>query len=274
MLGKLIKHEFIATWKNILLIDLITVIVGILASLVGFAIVGNIDDLPVVLQMFLFFGALGFAFLMLSAYLLTMVCNVVRYYRSLYTAEGYLTFTLPATTTQILTSKVLVAVIWQILTTICIAFSVTLLVWNLLFWSAVNEGRDMSLILQSFSENFSAAFGGANFFVLLLYLIKGVMQIILSLMLFFFAISIGQLSAKHKVAGAVAAYFCIRIIYGFISFGINIMTGTFSMLFSFGIDPGNYFLRASNTALVISIVAVILMFIANIYITNNKLNLD
>lgn len=274
MLGKLIKHEFIATWKYILIIELVTIILGIVSFFVGFGLVGNYDNLPAALQILLFMGLLGYIFLLFAAYLLTTVCNVVRYYRSLYTYEGYLTFTLPATTFQIISAKIMVALIWQLLTCICIILSICMFLGGVATFSALHGILDFVQIWKNLYEGLFEIFGFDTFAGIILYILKGFMQITLTMMIFFFAISVGQLFAKHKILGSIASYFVIRFFYGIISFIINVLSGTWGMLFSFSMNPARYFMRTTNIALVISIVASVAMYIGCIAITDKKLNLD
>ena len=59
MLGKLIKHEFVATWKYFFLIDAITLFVGLVAGFITFGISGNFDNLPDTLVIMLIFFRLS-----------------------------------------------------------------------------------------------------------------------------------------------------------------------------------------------------------------------
>ena len=100
------------------------------------------------------------------------------------------------------------------------------------------------------------------------------MQIVVNLMLFFFAISIGQLWQQHKVLGSIVAYFVTRFVYGIIAFIVNMVTGTFGMIFSYAANPTRYFTRTTNSALILSIVMFVVMYISCVSITDKKLNLD
>ena len=62
------------------------------------------------------------------SFILTMVLIYVRFYKNLYTDEGYLTFTLPVSRKQILLSKTLNAFIWYILHGLLVAVALFLFI--------------------------------------------------------------------------------------------------------------------------------------------------
>lgn len=274
MLGKLIKHEFIATWKYLLFINAVALVSGLLAAAVGYNASAYFDKLPEALQILLILGLVGYVFILFSATLLTTVCNVVRYYKSLYTTEGYLTFTLPATTTEILSAKMLVAIIWQVVTCICVLLSVMMLIGSFILYGVHSGTVNLATMLREFHDEFLATFGIIDALTTSFYIIKIIMQLILNLMIFFFAITLGQLWQQHKIIGSIIAYFCIRFIYGIFSFFMNLFSGSLSILFSSMADPGRYFSHTTNVALIISIVVSVAMYIGCIVITDKKLNLD
>lgn len=274
MLGKLIKHEFKATWKYFLAIDAITIVIGIIAAIVGYGVAGNIDDLPATMIILLSLGFAGYVFALVSAAVLTTVFNVVRYYRSLYTAEGYLTFTLPATTTEILSAKMLVALIWQVIMALCIGISICFLVGSFLLYGTIHGVFDMQDFFGDFLYGFREVLGIRGVFGTLRYFLNVLMEIVFNMLIFFFAISIGQLWQKHKILGSIIAFFTTRFVLGIFAFLANLMSGAFGMLFDSASNPGRYFSHATAVSLLISIVASVIMYVASIWITDKKLNLD
>ena len=274
MLGKLIKHEFVATWKYFLLIDAITIVVGLFAGIIGYSVAGRMNDLPETVIILLVLCLTGYIFAMISVTILTTVYNVVHYYKSLYTSQGYLTFTLPTTTTKILSAKMLVAFIWQIVCCLCVTISVSFLVGSFVIWGLQNGEIE---IWEAFTEaynEFMNLFGLSGVFLASRYIFSLLMQIIMNLMMFFFAITIGQLWQKHKILASVVAYFVIRFVFGIVSFIVNLFSGSLSILLVNDTDPGRYFSHTTLVSLILSIVVTVGMYIASIMITDKKLNLD
>ncbi|WP_026523981.1 hypothetical protein [Butyrivibrio sp. MB2005] len=274
MLGKLIKHEFKATWKYFVAIDAIAIVVGFIAAIVGYGVAGNIDDLPATMIILLSLGLAGYVFALVSAAVLTTVLNVVRYYRSLYTAEGYLTFTLPATTTEILSAKMLVAIIWQFIMALSLFISISLLVGSFLLYGSIHDLFDIQEFLDGVVYSFMEMLGIIGFWGTLRYLFNVLMTIVFNMLIFFFAISIGQLWQKHKILGSIIAFFTTRFVMGIFGFAVNMMSGAFSMLYDSATDPGKYFSHTTIVSLFISVVASVIMYVASIWITDKKLNLD
>ncbi|WP_026495596.1 hypothetical protein [Butyrivibrio sp. WCD3002] len=274
MLGKLLKHEFKATWKYFLAIDAITIVLGIIAGIVGYAVAGKIDDFPPTLIILLTLGLVGYIFALVSASVLTTVFNVVHYYRSLYTAEGYLTFTLPATTTEILSAKMLVAVIWQVIMALSLATSVFFLAGSFFLYGTVHGAIDIQEFFGDFWYGIMEMLGIAGVFGTLRYIVSVIMSIVFNMLIFFFSISIGQLWQKHKILGSIIAFFVTRFVMGIFSFVVNMMSGAFGMLLQNDTDPGRYFSHTTVVSLLISVVASVVMYVASIWITDKKLNLD
>ena len=81
---------------------------------------------------------------------------VVRFYKNMVSDEGYLTFTLPAKVEQLVLSKFLVAVCWQITTMLLVALSLlSVFVVGHIEWSMFREGvsfvmKETGMILPVF----------------------------------------------------------------------------------------------------------------------------
>ena len=108
MLRKLIKYDFSALYK----ITLIMMAVAILSGLFGGLCFRGINFIDEETSVFLVLvSALGFFFslvLIVVSLIVVFVFIFIRFYKHLFTDEGYLTFTLPVKRSSILFSKTLV----------------------------------------------------------------------------------------------------------------------------------------------------------------------
>ena len=274
MLGKIMKHEFKATWKYFLAIDFLTLVIGFIAGIVGYIVSDNMDDIPTTLSILLIFALAGYVFAMIAATILTTVYNVYRYYHSLYTAEGYLTFTLPANTAQILSAKMLVAIFWQLIMSLCVALSVAFLIGSFFVFGWTHGPLDFQEFFRDFLDTCRDIMGIQQVFGFIVYVFAIIMQIIMNLMMFFFAISIGQLWQKHKILGSIIAYFATRFSTGIFSLIVSIFSGSFTILFTEAYDPGRYFSHNNIVSLVLSVILVVIMYVSCLLVTDKKLNLD
>ena len=207
MLGKLMKQEWLSTWK------IPTVLIGVVfaaATIFGLFCASPVWDLmdwwgaDVIFSatILLFYGALMCCGVGTSIYL------AVRYYRSMYSNEGYLTHTLPVTPNQLLLSKMINFSIWELLSVICIVF-------NIMLFAAFIVLREVGYrsLFESFQEvlmemqdilNSEYATGWELFMVLTIILI--LVGTVSKSLLYMGSVNIGQLWARHRVAGAILVY--------------------------------------------------------------------
>lgn len=192
MVKKLYKHEFLA-WLRIM-----PVIYGILlviaaacrlllcfeSDAVYYAIISGSSFFMYVIGMIVCIGA-------------PTVFGIARFYKNLFTGEGYLTFTLPVTPT---------AHLWvKSLTTLC--FNVASLLVAMLSIVIVTAGpalcKSISLLFESIPDAYIGhVIGYCIEFVLLL-----IVALFYGNMLYSGCICVGQISKKNRVISAVAVYF-------------------------------------------------------------------
>ena len=113
MLGKLLKHEFIATGR--IMGALYAVVAVIMAYVLGSYYISK--DTATTGQM------LGIPVLLLissCSFILTAVVMIVNFQRSLYGEQGYLSFTLPVKGSTLLFSKILASTVWFVAAFLCL----------------------------------------------------------------------------------------------------------------------------------------------------------
>lgn len=134
MLGKLIKHDF-RSLSRVLFPTQLAVLGASIIATIGFAFnirtgfytsyeSGGLQLLRVITAFLS--GIMVLA--IIAASILVAFIIFQRFYKNLMCDEGYLTFTLPVTTTQILWSKLITAMIWTFISGIVIFISVNIFV--------------------------------------------------------------------------------------------------------------------------------------------------
>lgn len=197
MLSKLLRHEFRATGRIML-----PVYALLLVSCGGCTLFGRLlgrypesTVLSVVQTVFAtLFGVTTFGML-----LLTLVLMVYRFYKNLMTDEGYLMFTLPVSRSQLIWSKLLVALVWSVLSTVLAA-----LAWMAEI-SVVGRENVFSLIaqgLRSLRQHLSGNLTGCAAALVVLCLVS----CLVSFLKFYAAISLGHSFSNHKVLLSVVFY--------------------------------------------------------------------
>lgn len=224
MLGKLIKHELRATWRiPVLLIGVLLVISlvtgGSIAMLIwsmeaGYEWVGL--PLSVIALALLYYAAL------IGVNIGVTIYQAVHFYKSMYTDEGYLTHMLPATSHQLLISKAAVICIWNLVSTAGIFLSMFLLGGSLITCFAEEFADIKNVVLEviryGMGRQLSGLFGSAS--------VMALVSIPYSATVVMGSITIGQMLRKHRVLGAIGAYFGITSV-------VSTISGILSMVIMF-----------------------------------------
>ena len=258
MLKKLIKHEFKATYRFYVPVYIA------LAALVALAcifltVIDHFDVnemfLSITLPLGAIVGFLAIIFTVLSPYI--FIC--LRFYRSTATREGYLTFTLPASTNQILFSKFLVSFLWAVLTV-----GVTTLAIFVLLAVGFDPDMTFTAIHQLFhSSEFN--------FTTILSFVVGYANSILSI---YTAISLGQFVRDHRVIASIAFYAATYTVQQIVSLVVLIPIMIGSGVLSSG-ETLNYSDLGimSVVSIILSLVFCVIFYFVSERILDRKLNL-
>lgn len=297
MLGKLMKYEWKNIWKagTLMLLGMlvVTVIGCVVLRMPGGVVTGLLDNNDInatqswfVLSSFVATLILYVVMLLASTWGMLIFLGI-RFYRSMYTDEGYLSHTLPVTANQLFLSKILVSGVWYLFITIGIGISVVALVVSLMT-GLLNIG-ELSSVLTQYNGNIWEFLADAFYelgrtyeeemginllhygITLLLTYVAGPFITMVTL---FGALTIGQLSSKHKGLMGILAYAGLTILS-------SIIGSTVQSAFMFGANVANSasgITVSTNSAYDINVITSLLiaaiMYGVSYYIMNRKLNLD
>ena len=108
MLRKLIRYDFSSTWKRNTLLLVLSTVAAVIGAM-AIAVLIQFDDI-------LFVALVPVAFVSLMFALMAPFCIIlvvaIHYHKKFFSDEAYLTFTLPATPGQHLTSKLITGWVW------------------------------------------------------------------------------------------------------------------------------------------------------------------
>lgn len=257
MLGKLLKYEWKASGRLLLLIY---------AALVAIALAGGISlrfgtydhnrDLLVLIL------ALIYMLLVFVMVVVTMVMIVTRFYKNLFSQEGYLMHTLPVPAWQLVASKAIVGILW-----VAIGCAVVLVSFGAAFagagvlkeaWAAFDL-LDMERILAE------------NGVMILLMLAAVFVQILRIILQAYVSMTIGCAANKHKILYSVLIFVGIVIV-------LNVVTAVVWLTGFTPFDTAFPVLFADYAGIVAQIIfegiLIVLFFVlTNIFITK-RLNLE
>lgn len=295
MLGKLMKYEWKNTWKagTLMLLGMfiVTVIGCIVLQMPGvaeFLDSNDINGAQTWLMISSFVAILILYVIMLLASTWGMLIFLgIRFYRSMYTDEGYLSHTLPVTANQLFLSKVLVSGAWYLFITIGIGISVLALLLSMM--TGLFNISELSGALTQYNGNvwefLSEAFyelgrvyeeqmGISLLHYGITLLVTYVAGPFITLVTLFGALTIGQLSSRHKGLMGILVYAGVTILS-------SILGSTVQSAFMFGtnvLSSSNGISVSANSAYDINVITSLLiaaiMYGVSYYIMNRKLNLD
>lgn len=297
MLGKLLKHEWRSTWKMPTALCLFTVLMTLLGVL-SFKMpmwqkLAGTNSADMTFMDFIAVAILitYFITIIISAYAI-MIYFAIRFYKNLYTDEGYLMFTLPTTPRKLIWSKTLISAFWNFLSSSLMIISIFLLMRVFMRtllgdadWAEVSEAFNgiMPTINAIFKEYGGISVGGF-LFVFLLILLTGSFS---GMLLIYLCICIGQLFRKHKVAASIIAYLVVTTLVQTIT-SIAVLPVTFNLVtdlemmesaltfspFEAMFAPFAAMMPLYYVSLALAVVEVIACFFICEYISKSKLNLD
>lgn len=285
MLGKLIKYE----WKGyrLPLIVMLIILAGTTALTCGVILTINpkYDEvltgysvLALVFSIFLYyFGIIGCTVGM-------MLIAAIRFYKTCYTDQGYLTHTLPVTPLQLLNAKLITAVLTYLLIlaaiagTVCIIMNVS--VNHILNMASFNSSWTREMLREGMSDVASAfeELFGVRFTPLLVYsIIYSILSSIASIISIFGCVSLGQLYAKHRVLGAIAAYFILQFIQRIAGYLCTLPMYAKIIQAESRHQELTFFNTYSPSMtwmLIVSIAIAIALYFANLHMMTKRLNLE
>lgn len=267
MLGNLLKFDLKYGMKVFLLLHGILIILSLLGRFLFLDQLSFIDpDAALVSNIALFVSAM--VFLLMAVCFCTWLIIAFRFYRNLFTGEGYLTWTLPASSVQHLWSKIISGSILYLLDCIIVGGCVLLLV------TGSNVTEAYSVIAPEVNSELGMTLSTFALFLFIIMLISGPVSVIQT----YFCIVIGQLFPAHRVLGAIAAYFISSFTIQILSFGLQIGTGLFPEYILIGQtgasdQVGTYLFMMMGYSTVMMIVIAVLEYIVIHYIMKKKINL-
>ena len=169
---------------------------------------------------------------------LTSIYLIVSYYRNLFSAPGYLTFTLPTSSWSLLNSRMIVGFAWSLLNVILSIGSAMLLIGAATgfqnYASVVGEFLTGTFVLDLGTDTTASSmtllemFGFSPLQLCLILILMLIGSCFSGVAMGYGSVTIGQLYAKHKVAGAVVTYialnFLTQILTGVLMIAIVIRT--------------------------------------------------
>lgn len=196
----------------------------------------------------------------------------VRFYKNLFSDEGYLSQTLPVTRGQHLLSKTISGGIWSCIDTFLVFLSLYI----------VLATPDITGLFRQYAPEIQAELGFTGSYqmsfavITAVFLLSSFIGAISNVIMYYTSVILGQLFSGHRVVGAVAAYFAITGVLAILSSAVMLISGIFPMMTGDGImsiSPAGYMKNMILFTTILSIVSGAGLYALSYWVMNKKLNL-
>lgn len=211
MLGKLFRNEFKCTWKAVLTVYAVVAA----ATILGCLFLGvDVFRTGKVGQFMATTFILSYVLAIAALFLVTFIFLGVRFYKTMYSDQGYLTHTIPVSPLTNLNVKLVTSLVWMLISGLIFLVSVAALAFAGDSDCAIEIVR--SITLDGLNQLCNGIFGYgffASMGILFLFVIFGCLN---ALGMIYAALSLGQLFNQHKIGASIGCgigiYFIQQII--------------------------------------------------------------
>ena len=260
MLGKLLKYDFRAMWKQFSMIWLAALVIALINRFtLPFNRQGGLvaeNELLAVITITVFIGV------MCAMFVVAMVFVLTRFYRGLLGDEGYLMHTLPVKTWQLVLSKLLCAIVVTVVN-VAVSFLAMFLMMPII-WMEVFDVELWKSLVQGLMLRPDALLYMAEFFLLC------VVALSLMVTMVYLSMAIGHLFHRRRVLMSVVAFFVLDIVG-------NLLISLFGELGIMGILDAMALLSGHGgfwVGITLLLLPAVLMFFATSYLLKHRLNLE
>ena len=270
MLAKLLKYDFKSMFKMFLpLWGVLLVVSAVNRLFTGAGLdaeggLGLVNSLMVLL----------YILLIVAVMVVTIVIIIARFYQGLLKDEGYLMFTIPVHTWQLITSKLISALVISLLSSLVAMVSVFIIAAFPGMWDVL--GRAVEILAREV-PNFVP--------LVILLVISFFVGLICSISQVYAAMALGHLASSHRVGFAVLAFIVLSVIWSTVGsvigmFGYPDVTTSLTTVTtqSDAVQVMTVFSDVMGTALiwglVLDVVRCVVHLIITNYILSRRLNLE
>ena len=193
----------------------------------------------------------------------------VRYYKNLFTDQGYLMHTLPVKSTDLINSKLIIAVLWQFITGIVVGICIAIIVFSFADIFGELSIMDFKEAFHDIEMEFDEIVKGIP--LIASGIISGLVTPIFEILLMYMAVGIGQQSKKNRL------FLSVMVLIG-LYMGKRFISSCLSVPLQMLVINEDVSLTAVNVGSVLAALAIVGMtvglYFLNKYFLEKKLNLE
>lgn len=215
MLGKLVKDEFKSYRFSFGIVLLTGVIFTVFMKVL--CMIPYEQEAKTVLQMFIILGYFLILALMSVA---AQVLIIIRFYTTMVSDRGYLTWTLPVSSATHIWAKLIGGILWKLVLTAAVVLLVVIF-FSGSYWSWMDElgglynsagGISLGWVIREAIKDVGANIEWMDVVRMGLELVSGFVGSVAVLLLVYMCIAVGQLFGRWRALASVGCYFLIVIV--------------------------------------------------------------
>ena len=199
MLSKLLKYEIRATARIFLPLYVVLLAYAAIHKIISLLSSPRMQA-PEAISMFIYI------MLLVAIFVVTFVVMIQRFYKNLLSDEGYLMFTLPTKPWKHIVSKLLISMMWTVVSVIAAIMSISIVAFEKIF-----TVESMQILQKAISE-FYNYFGLSTPLLIVEFLLAGIVSLVASVLIIYASIAIGQLFNRHRVLASLGAFIVLNTV--------------------------------------------------------------
>lgn len=274
MLTKLMKYDFKALNRYLILIHAFLLAAAAAVRIFLTEPLRPGDSQSIIVSTF---GMILFVLIAVGISFATGLLTAIRFYKNLFSDEGYLTHTLPVTRGQHLLSKTIAGSTWYFLDQILLLGSLFLIFHAKPLRNLFNANK--AELLKELG--FTGAYANLALWKIILYLLIFLLISALSSVIMIYAsVVLGQLFTNHRVLGAVICYIGLTTILSIVSYALLFALGLISLKVHDTSMPMQYFntvsymVKTLNLSMILAAVTSVILYVITYQLLQTKLNLN
>lgn len=195
MVKKLFKHEILAWCRILPIVYIIFLCIAVMGRIVQFF---EADSFA---YNMIFFSAIAVYIIgIIACFAFPTVFGIVRFYKNLFSGEGYLSFTLPVTPANHILVKLFVAFMFDVISLLVVVLSALIMTFGEVLSEICNA---ISYVIAQipFDDGIHIAL------YIVEYILMFFILFITKYLLFYLCITVGQLFNKNRILASVGVYF-------------------------------------------------------------------
>lgn len=261
---KLMKHELYAIFRVLVFIAVAVVLFAVLSRVLISINLANNGAVTTAQELLLLLAIMFYVIAICALVIAAWALGVTRFYKTLFTGEGYMTLSIPVSADRLIWSKLLSALIAMFFAAVVSAVSLAIF---FIGWDA----SVMQQLGNAFGELFRAIYETFTAEPLLLIeeLAIGIVSIPMSLLCIYALISVGQLFTARRGAMIFLIVFAVYLLYMF--FNVLVYTPFTAYLYENIPAYADHILNAIRLVFVLAVDFGCFFLVR--YILRNKVNL-